>query len=60
MTHYMKLLLAGTITGVVMMTAAIGRVAAAAPENRITILYDAFGNDTSMPGSTRSSRLPQL
>ena len=48
MTQFMKLLLAGTITGVVMMTAAIGTAAAAGPENRITILYDAFGKDTSM------------
>jgi hypothetical protein len=48
MTQFMKLLLAGTITGVVMMTAAIGTAAAAGPENRITILYDAFGKDASM------------
>jgi 7,8-dihydropterin-6-yl-methyl-4-(beta-D-ribofuranosyl)aminobenzene 5'-phosphate synthase len=48
MTQFMKLLLAGTITGVVMMTAAIGTAAAAGPENRITILYDAFGKDPSM------------
>src|SRR6266481_3064091 len=48
MTQFMKLLLAGTITGAVMMTAAIGTAAAAGPENRITILYDAFGKDTSM------------
>jgi 7,8-dihydropterin-6-yl-methyl-4-(beta-D-ribofuranosyl)aminobenzene 5'-phosphate synthase len=48
MTQFMKLLLAGTITGVVMMTAAIGTAAAAAPENHITILYDAFGKDASM------------
>ena len=43
MTQFMKLLLAGTITGMVMPTAAIGTAAAAGPENRITILYDAFG-----------------
>ena len=48
MTQFMKLLLAGTITGVVMMTAAIGTAAAAGSENRITILYDAFGKDPSM------------
>jgi hypothetical protein len=43
MTQFMKLLLVGTITGMVMTTAAIGTAAAAEPENRITILYDAFG-----------------
>ena len=48
MTQFMKLLLAGTITGMVMTTAAIGTAAAAGPENRITILYDAFGKDASM------------
>ena len=32
----------------VMTTAAIGTAAAAGPENRITILYDAFGKDASM------------
>ena len=48
MTQFMKLLLAGTITGMVMTTAAIGTAAAAEPENRITILYDAFGKDASM------------
>ena len=49
MTQFMKLLLAGPITGVMMMmTAAIGTAAGAGPENRITILYDAFGKDTSM------------
>ncbi|MGB8106779.1 MAG: hypothetical protein WCF47_21145, partial [Pseudolabrys sp.] len=48
MTQFMKLLLAGTITGMLMATAAIGTVAAAGPENRITILYDAFGKDASM------------
>ncbi|MFZ0624084.1 MAG: hypothetical protein WAM76_19055 [Pseudolabrys sp.] len=37
------LLTAGTISGVVMMTAAIETGAAAGPEN-ITILYDAFGS----------------
>src|SRR5438045_7674889 len=48
MTQFMKLFLAGTITGM-FMTAAIGRTAVAAgPENRITILYDAFGKDASM------------
>src|SRR5262245_8360825 len=47
MTQFMKLILAGTITGV-MMTTAIGTAAAAGPENRITILYDAFGKDASM------------
>src|SRR5262245_32200024 len=47
MTQFMKLLLAGTIT-VVMMTAAIGTAPAAGPESRITILYDAFGKDASM------------
>jgi 7,8-dihydropterin-6-yl-methyl-4-(beta-D-ribofuranosyl)aminobenzene 5'-phosphate synthase len=46
MTQFMKLLLAGTITGMVMTTAAIETAAAA--ENRITILYDAFGKDASM------------
>ena len=48
MTQFMKLFLAGTITGMLMTTAAIGTAAAAGPENRITILYDAFGNDASM------------
>ena len=47
MTQFMKLFLAGTITGM-FMTAAIGTAVAAAPENRITILYDAFGKDASM------------
>src|SRR2546430_15786142 len=46
MTQFMKLLLVGTITGMVMTTAAMA--AAAAPETRITILYDAFGKDASM------------
>ena len=45
MTQFMKLLLVGTITGMVMTTAAIRTAAAAGPENRITILYDAFGDD---------------
>ncbi|MGA8929792.1 MAG: MBL fold metallo-hydrolase, partial [Pseudolabrys sp.] len=31
-----------------MTTAAVGTAAAAGPENRITILYDAFGKDASM------------
>src|ERR1700760_1232303 len=48
MTQFMKLLLVGTITGMAMPTAAIGAAAAAEPENRITILYDAFGKDASM------------
>jgi 7,8-dihydropterin-6-yl-methyl-4-(beta-D-ribofuranosyl)aminobenzene 5'-phosphate synthase len=48
MTQFMKLLLAGTITGTAMMAAAIGTAAAAGPESRITILYDAFGKDTAM------------
>jgi 7,8-dihydropterin-6-yl-methyl-4-(beta-D-ribofuranosyl)aminobenzene 5'-phosphate synthase len=48
MTQFMKLLLAGTITGMMMTTATIGTAAAAGPENRITILYDAFGKDASM------------
>src|SRR4051812_7604885 len=48
MTQFMKLLLAGTITGIVIPTATIGTAAAAGPENRITILYDAFGKDASM------------
>ena len=48
MTQFMKLLLSGTITGMVMTTATIGTAAAAGPENRITILYDAFGKDASM------------
>src|SRR3954471_9225967 len=48
MTQFMKLLLAGTITTVVMTTATIGTAAAAGPESRITILYDAFGKDASM------------
>ena len=48
MTQFTKLLLAGTITGMVMTTATIGTAAAAEPENRITILYDAFGKDASM------------
>ena len=48
MTQFMKLLLVGTITGMAMATAAIGTGAAAEPENRITILYDAFGKDASM------------
>src|SRR5499427_6617875 len=48
MTQFMKLLLVGTITGMVMTTAAIETAAAAEPENRITILYDAFGRDASM------------
>src|SRR5207248_5900442 len=47
MTQFMKLFLAGTITGM-FMTAAIGTAAAAEPENHITILYDAFGKDASM------------
>ena len=38
MTQFTKLLLGGTITGMVMTTAAIGTAVAAAPENRITIL----------------------
>ena len=53
MTQFMKLLLAGTITGMVMTTAAIGTAAAAGPENRITILYDAFGKDASMRTDTK-------
>src|SRR6266576_1227628 len=48
MTQFMRLLLAGTITGMVITTAAIGTAVAAAPENRITNLYDAFGKDASM------------
>src|SRR4029077_21252293 len=48
MTQFMKLLLACTMTGIAMITAAIGTAAAAGPENRITILYDAFGKDASM------------
>src|SRR6201984_3950816 len=48
MTQFMKLLLVGTITGMVRTTAQIGTAAAAEPENRITILYDAFGKDASM------------
>ena len=47
MTQFMKLLLAGTITVMLMTTAAIGTAAAAGPD-RITILYDAFGKDASM------------
>src|SRR5256885_3503810 len=47
MTQFMKLFLAA-ITGMLMTTAAIGSAAAAGPENRITILYDAFGKDASM------------
>jgi hypothetical protein len=43
MTQFMKLLLAGTITGMMMTTAVIETASAAEPENRITILYDAFG-----------------
>jgi hypothetical protein len=54
MTQFMKLLLVGTITGMVMTTAAIGTAAAAEPENRITILYDAFGKDASMPIERRN------
>jgi len=56
MTQFMKLLLAGTITGMVMTTAAIGTAAAAGPENRITILYDAFGKDASMRKDWASRR----
>src|SRR5512132_1851837 len=48
MTQFMKLFLAGTITGMLMTTAAIGTAAASGPQNRITILYDAFGKDASM------------
>jgi len=48
MTQFMKLFLAGTITGMLITTAAIRTAAAAGPENRITILYDAFGKDASM------------
>src|ERR1700756_3409863 len=48
MTQFMKLLLVGTITGMGMTTASIGTAAAAEPENRITILYDAFGKDAAM------------
>src|SRR6266576_449774 len=48
MTQFMRLLLAGTITGMLMTTSAIGTAAAAGPESRITILYDAFGKDASM------------
>ena len=48
MTHSMKLLLVGAIACVVTMTAALGTAAAAGPEGHITILYDAFGKDTSM------------
>jgi hypothetical protein len=56
MTPFMKLLLAGTITGMVMPTATIGTAAAAGPENRITILYDAFGKDASMRKDWASRR----
>src|SRR4051812_31151197 len=45
MTQFMKLFLAAIM---LMTTAAIGAAAAAGPENRITILYDAFGKDASM------------
>src|ERR1700757_4114576 len=48
MTHFMKLLLVGTLTGMGSSPAAIGTPAAAEPENRITVLYDAFGKDASM------------
>ena len=48
MTQFMNLFLAGTISGMLMTTAAIGTAAAAGPENRLTILYDAFGKDASM------------
>src|SRR5437016_13889408 len=48
MQQFMTLLLVGTITGMVMTTSALGTAAAAEPENRITILYDAFGKDASM------------
>src|SRR4026209_2863697 len=48
MTQFMTFLLAGTITGMMMTIAVIGTAAAAGPENRITILYDAFGKDASM------------
>jgi len=48
MTQFMKLFLAGTITGMLMTTAAIGTAAVGGPENRITILCDAFGKDASM------------
>jgi hypothetical protein len=56
MTHFMKLLLVGTITGLVMTTAAIGTTAAAEPENRITILYDAFGKDAQCERTGASRR----
>lgn len=48
MRRFATSLLAGTITGLVMTTAAIETAATAEPENRITILYDAFGKDASM------------
>src|SRR4051812_35146848 len=48
MTQFTKSFLAGTVIGMLMTTAAIGTAAAAGPENRVTILYDAFGKDASM------------
>jgi glyoxylase-like metal-dependent hydrolase (beta-lactamase superfamily II) len=42
------------------MTAAIGTAAAAGPENRITILCDAFGKDTSMQKDWGFSALVEI
>src|ERR1700747_2517553 len=60
MTQFMKLLLVGTITGMAMTTAAIGTPPAAEPENRITILYDAFGKDASMKKDWGFSALVEI
>jgi len=57
MTQFMKLLLAGTITGMVMTTGTIGTAAATGPENRITILYDAFGRTLRCERTGASRRL---
>ena len=46
MTQFMKLLLAGTITGMMMTTAVIGTAAAAGPENRITVPSITFPDAT--------------
>src|SRR5258706_5904198 len=48
MTEFMKWLREARIAAMVMTTAEMGTGAAAEPENRITILYDAFGKDASM------------
>src|SRR5215469_7672823 len=48
MTPCVRSFLAGALASVVALSPAAGIAVAAEPQSRITILYDAFGNDASM------------